>query len=164
MDVPIIRVTTYTIERRIAFATPCNAHTIMYVVNKEIEFCYGHRLLNYDGKCQHLHGHNARAVIRLERATLDKLGMVVDFSEISRVVGHWIDETLDHTMLLHKDDPFLALMRDAGEKVYVMDLNPTAENIARHIFDYVETQGYPVTEVALWETSGACARYLPNAD
>lgn len=136
----------------------------MYVVNKEIEFCYGHRLLGYDGKCQHLHGHNSRAVIRLESETLDDQGMVIDFSEIGRVVGRWIDDTLDHTMLLHKDDPFLAVMRDSGEKVYVMQDNPTAENIARHIYDFVAAQGYPVTEVALWETSGACARYYPSSE
>jgi 6-pyruvoyltetrahydropterin/6-carboxytetrahydropterin synthase len=38
----------------------------MYRVSKSVSFCYGHRLLNYQGKCQHLHGHNARAVITLE--------------------------------------------------------------------------------------------------
>ena len=38
----------------------------MYRVTREIDFCYGHRLLNYEGKCRHLHGHNGRAVITLQ--------------------------------------------------------------------------------------------------
>src|ERR1700734_2331516 len=108
----------------------------MFSVTREITFCYGHRLLEYDGKCRHLHGHNGRAVITLETDRLDGLGMVVDFSQLKRVVGGWIDETLDHKMLLHKDDPVLAFLTKQGEPIYVMDVNPTAENIPRLIFDY----------------------------
>ena len=79
----------------------------MFSVTREITFCYGHRLLDYDGKCRFLHGHNGRAVITLESDHLDDLGMVVDFSHLKRIVGGWIDETLDHKMLLHRDDPVL---------------------------------------------------------
>src|SRR5881227_52998 len=116
----------------------------MFRVTREIHFCYGHRLLNYDGKCRHLHGHNGRAVITLEAPELDALGMVVDFSRIKRVVSAWINETLDHKMLLHKDDPLLATLRQQGELFHVLDVNPTAENIARLIFDYTKSQGFPV--------------------
>src|SRR5206468_9170126 len=105
----------------------------MYRVTREIQFCYGHRLLRYEGKCRHLHGHNGRAVITLQAAELDPLGMVMDFSHIKRVLTAWIDATLDHKMLLHRDDPVLPLLRQQGEPVYVMDVNPTAENIARLI-------------------------------
>ena len=54
----------------------------MFRVTREIEFCYGHRLLNYDGKCRYLHGHNGLAVIAIEGAELDHRGMLVDFSDI----------------------------------------------------------------------------------
>ena len=54
----------------------------MFQVTREIDFCYGHRLLNYEGKCKHLHGHNGRVVITLEASELDERGMVIDFSEI----------------------------------------------------------------------------------
>jgi 6-pyruvoyltetrahydropterin/6-carboxytetrahydropterin synthase len=129
----------------------------MYRVTRELTFCYGHRLLNYDGKCRHLHGHNGRAVITLETAELDALGMVVDFSRLKRGVGAWIDEALDHKMLLHKDDPLLPFLRQQGEPIYVMDANPTAENIARLILDMAARQGFPVVEVSLWETDTCCA-------
>ncbi len=132
----------------------------MFRVTREISFCYGHRLLNYDGKCRHLHGHNGRAVLTLEAPQLDHLGMVADFSRIKNIVGTWIDSTLDHRMLLHRDDPVLPFLRQQGEPVHVLDVNPTAENIARLIFDYARGQGFPVVEVQLWETETCFATYV----
>src|ERR1700719_8891 len=84
---------------------PDRAEAVMFSVTRELTFCYGHRLLDYNGKRRHLHGHNARAVITLAGDQLDRLGMVVDFSHLKRIVGGWLDETLDHKMILHRDDP-----------------------------------------------------------
>src|SRR6476469_2216845 len=131
----------------------------MCSVTREIHFCYGHRRLDYAGKCRHLHGHNGTAVITLAGDKLDRRGMLVDFSDLKRVVGGWVDDTLDHTMLLHKDDPVLPPLREKGERVHVLDVNPTAENIAKLIFDYAAGQGFPVVEVRLWETENCCATY-----
>lgn len=133
----------------------------MFQVTRELRFCYGHRLLNYDGKCRHLHGHNGRAVITLQADQLDALGMVVDFSAIKRVVSGWIDDNLDHRMILHKDDPVLPTLKMQGEPVFLLDVNPTAENIAKLIFDYALAQGFPVVEVKLWETEDSFAVYRP---
>jgi 6-pyruvoyltetrahydropterin/6-carboxytetrahydropterin synthase len=134
----------------------------MYTVTKEVPFCYGHRLLNHQGKCRHLHGHNATAVIRLESKALNELGMVCDFSDIGDYVKGWIEQTLDHNMLLHSDDPVLPVLREAGERVYVMTANPTAENIARLIFEHVAAGGFPVAEVSIYETDSALASYRPD--
>jgi 6-pyruvoyltetrahydropterin/6-carboxytetrahydropterin synthase len=134
----------------------------MYRVSKSVAFCYGHRLLDYQGKCRHLHGHNARAVITLESAGLDERGMVEDFSGVKRLVWNWLDEEIDHTMLLHRDDPLLPMLQSAGERVRVVAENPTAEVIARMIFDYVADKGYPVVEVELWETDTSYASYRPQ--
>jgi 6-pyruvoyltetrahydropterin/6-carboxytetrahydropterin synthase len=131
----------------------------MFQVTREINFCYGHRLLNYDGKCRFLHGHNGRAVITLESPKLDALGMVVDFSRIKHTIQAWIEEAVDHKMLLHKADPILDHLRKQGEPVFVMDVNPTAENIAKLIFDYASSKGFPVIEVRLWETDNCYATY-----
>ncbi len=131
----------------------------MYRVTREISFCYGHRLLNYDGKCRHLHGHNGRALITLQGKQLDRQGMLVDFQDIKLRVQHWIDEQLDHNMLLCRDDPLLPLLRERGERVFVMDSNPTAENIARLIFEKAREAGLPVIEVVLWETENCFATY-----
>lgn len=131
----------------------------MYQITREIEFCYGHRLLNYDGKCRHLHGHNGRAIISLAGPALDARGMLVDFGEIKRKVQRWIDENIDHTMLLCRDDPLLPLLRERGERVFEMSCNPTAENIARLIYERTAEAGLPVVEVVLWETEKCCASY-----
>ncbi len=131
----------------------------MFRVMREIEFCYGHRLLRYEGKCRHLHGHNGKAAIVLEAPELDGRGMLVDFSDIKREVQRWIDETLDHTMLLCRDDPILPVLVENGERVHVMDENPTAENIARLIFKRAQEVGLPVVEVTLWETPRCRATY-----
>jgi 6-pyruvoyltetrahydropterin/6-carboxytetrahydropterin synthase len=134
----------------------------MYRVTRELSFCYGHRLLHYQGKCRHLHGHNGKVVITLESDELDERGMVRDFSEIKQVVSAWIDAQLDHKMLLHRDDPVLPLLRSTGEPVFVMDANPTAEAIARLIYEFAAAQGYPVIEVQLWETDTCYATYRPR--
>jgi 6-pyruvoyltetrahydropterin/6-carboxytetrahydropterin synthase len=131
----------------------------MFRVTREIHFCYGHRLLNYQGKCRNLHGHNGKAVITLEADKLDALGMVVDFSRVKDVVGKWIDNNLDHRMILHKEDPALDYLQKQGEPIFVIDVNPTAENIARLIYDCAREQGFPVTEVRLWETENCYASY-----
>lgn len=133
----------------------------MYRVTREIKFCYGHRLLDYAGKCRYLHGHNGRAIITIESDRLNALGMVMDFSDIKNVVSTWIDEHLDHRMILHRDDPILPTLRSMNEPVHVIDVNPTAENIARVIFDFTQSRGFPVTEVRLWETDSCFATYQP---
>ncbi len=131
----------------------------MYQVTREIDFCYGHRLLDYEGKCRHLHGHNGRVAIVLEAPDLDRRGMLVDFSEIKERVQRWIDETLDHTMLLCRADPIAPLLLERGERVFLMDVNPTAENIARLIYEHAAQVGLPVVEVCLWETPRCQASY-----
>lgn len=135
----------------------------MYRVTEIVEFCYGHRLLRYQGKCAHLHGHNGRVEIELASPSLNDQSMVADFSDISRIVKEWIDQNLDHRMLLHKDDPLVPLLRKHDEPVYVMDSDPTAEAIARVIYDCAVSRGLNVSEVRLWETGGSVASYAPSA-
>ena len=135
----------------------------MYEITRQIDFCYGHRLLNYEGKCRHLHGHNGRVLITLRSETLDERGMVLDFGEIKRVVSRWIDEQLDHRMLLHRDDPAVPALQALGEPLYLMDCNPTAENIARVIFEFTQSQGFPVVQTRLYETPRCYAVWRPGS-
>jgi 6-pyruvoyltetrahydropterin/6-carboxytetrahydropterin synthase len=131
----------------------------MHRVTRELHFCYGHRLLDYSGKCRHLHGHNGRVLITIESQGLDKLGMVVDFSDIKRLMQTWIDEHLDHKMILHRNDPILPTLQAQREPVYLLDVNPTAENIAKLIYQQAKVLGFPVAEVSLWETTTSYATY-----
>lgn len=134
---------------------------VMFTVTKKIEFCYGHRLLQYEGACRHLHGHNGLVEVMIRADALDARGMVHDFSEIKRAIKSWIDENLDHRMLLHQDDPVLPVLRRMGEPLFVMEHNPTAENIAKLIYRQAHDLGLPVARVRLWETPNSCASFEP---
>ena len=131
----------------------------MYTVTKQIHFCYGHRLLNYDGKCRWLHGHNGLVEIALASEKLDERGMVYDFTIIKQVIQAWIDEHLDHKMILHRADPLVSTLQEHGDPLYLLDENPTAEAIARLIYEEAARQGFPVVEVRLWETPTSWAAY-----
>lgn len=131
----------------------------MYRVSREIDFCYGHRLLNYEGKCRHLHGHNGKAVITIEAPTLDDRGMVLDFGDIKQVVSTWIDDNLDHRMILQREDPAVEALLKLREPLYLIDDNPTAENIARLIYQFTRDAGFPIVEARLWETPKCYATY-----
>jgi 6-pyruvoyltetrahydropterin/6-carboxytetrahydropterin synthase len=131
----------------------------MYSVTKRIEFCYGHRLLDYDGICKHPHGHNAVAEIEVRTDALDARNMVVDFSDIKREIKGWIDRELDHKMVLRHDDPLVKPLQDLGEPVYLLDSNPTVERIARLIFENARAHGFAVVSVRVWETPSSFATY-----
>lgn len=130
-----------------------------YLVTKRIDFCYGHRLLDYDGVCRHLHGHNAMVEVDIAAEALDRLDMVVDFSDVKRLVKAWIDRELDHKLILRRDDPLVAVLTAQGEPLVLLDHNPTAERLAQLIFDKARELGFSVVEVRFWETPTSCAVY-----
>jgi len=128
-------------------------------VTKSIDFCYGHRLLDHDGQCRYLHGHNGRLEIDMEAEALDHRGMVVDFGKVKDLIKGWIDANLDHRMILCRRDPAIPALRDLGEPLYLIDGNPTAENLVRLIFEQARRIGLSVVEVRLWETPTSYATY-----
>lgn len=131
----------------------------MYSVSKTFSFCYGHRLMNDPGKCGGLHGHTAKATIVIEADELDKLGMVCHFDQLKEKIGTWIEENLDHRMLLAEGDPLTKLLHEQGERVVTLAGNPTAENIAKMLFDETKAAGLPVSEVEIWESPTSKATY-----
>ena len=131
----------------------------MYLVTKRIDFCYGHRLLDYDGVCKHPHGHNAVVEVDVRTVELDRRNMVADFSDIKRIVKGWIDRELDHKMILRHDDPLVAALEALHEPIFKTDSNPTVEHIAKLIFDMSRHHGLDVVAVRVWETPTSSAEY-----
>lgn len=131
----------------------------MYKVVKEINFCYGHRLLDYEGKCAHPHGHNGKIEIQLQSKSLDKRGMVYDFGDIKEIIHKWVDSELDHKMILRKDDPLAKILRNLNEPTFEMKENPTAEALAKLIYDYAKSKKLPISKVTFWETTSSSATY-----
>ena len=123
----------------------------MFEVTIEETFAAGHALRNYRGKCENVHGHNYRCQVTLEGAELDSVGLLVDFVELKKVV-HGVLDRMDHQWL-NEFPPFDVL-------------NPSAENMARYIYDEVSEglktrQGVRVGAIRLWETDTASATYRP---
>ena len=131
----------------------------MYKVTKEIQFCYGHRLMEYEGMCKHPHGHNARVEVEVEAEALDHKGMVLDFGEIKKTLKQWVDSQLDHRMILRRDDPFVKWLTANREPYFLMDENPTAENLAKLLYRFMKSSGCPVSSVKFWETPTSFATY-----
>lgn len=120
----------------------------MFEIYKEGSFSAAHRLRHYSGKCENLHGHNWKVQVFLKAERLDDLGMVMDFGILKAEMDE-ILARLDHKEL-NKLKPF-------------QGINPTAENIARWIFqemsEKVKDERIQVSKVMVWETDSSCAIY-----
>jgi 6-pyruvoyltetrahydropterin/6-carboxytetrahydropterin synthase len=123
----------------------------MFEITIEETFAAGHALRNYRGKCENVHGHNYRCQVQVEGGKLDDIGLLVDFVELKKVV-HSVLDRMDHQWL-NEWPPF--------DK-----LNPSAENMAKFIYDEVTAgltprAGVKIGWVKLWETDTASALYRP---
>jgi len=144
-------------------------------VTKRIEFDAAHRLCNYVGKCSNVHGHRYAAEFTFSSDRLTDQGFVVDFGDIKRLIGNWIDEYWDHALILKEGDEAVNIsLSDA--KVYYMDKsNPTAENMAEYlwnkafelfdkesIIDYTREHEYRIRleKVRVYETPTSWAEYM----
>ena len=122
----------------------------MFEVSIDYSFSAGHALREYKGKCENVHGHNYKVRVAVEGETLDATGLLVDFVDLRQAVRSVVDR-LDH-QFLNDVAPFDRL-------------NPSAENLARYIFQELAPQVAPsgarVQAVTVWETDTSCATYRP---
>src|SRR3972149_6824101 len=102
----------------------------MYAVTIELDFCYGHRLMDYVGKCMHPHGHNGRVQIEVQAPGLDRRGMVYDFGDVKAAIRGWADKELDHKMILRRGDPMPAGLQPMGGPCLVLEMNPPPGGVA----------------------------------
>lgn len=123
----------------------------MYTITVRSEFNSAHRLRDYHGKCEDLHGHNWSVEVSASGLQLDHTGMVVDFTKLKKDLADILDE-LDHKFLNDLD--------------YFKKINPTSENIAKWIYDNLKSscQKYNINlaKVTVWETSSSSACYEEN--
>ena len=130
-----------------------------FEVTKTIYFSYGHRLMSYDGPCKNLHGHNAKVEITLASETLNGKGMVADFGDIKKKLKRWIDDNWDHRFILCQKDPLFSALKKLDPAVIAVPVNPTAENLAKILYEKAKTLGLPVRSVTFWETESSSAIY-----
>ncbi len=146
----------------------------------------GHRVVGHEGKCAHLHGHRYQIQVTVRSTDLDDIGRVVDFAVLKQGIGGWLDANWDHGLVMWHEDPFMGLFGVAarekfkdpengelmsllsGMKVYVMNSNPTAENMARYLMDeiipgIIGDQALTCTKVVVMETPNCWACATPVA-
>jgi 6-pyruvoyltetrahydropterin/6-carboxytetrahydropterin synthase len=129
---------------------------------RRLEFDYGHRLLNHESKCAHAHGHRGVAEIECTSFSLDKAGRVIDFGDIKRIVGGWIDEKWDHAFLANAQDrAMIDFLQRQAQRYYLFDFEPSAENMARYLLwksqELLAPRGIRVSRVRFWETPNGSA-------
>ena len=119
----------------------------MFEVRVEKTFAAAHRLFDYNGPCESLHGHNYRVEVAYVGTELDRFGMLVDFTDIKKAFNAVL-KTLDHTYL--------------NELPAFQNLSPSAENIAAHIFHALKQTSFDrakLDHVSVWETPTQVAKY-----
>lgn len=137
----------------------------MATVTRIFEFDAAHRVMNERVKCFNLHGHRFKVEVTFEYNKKAALGYAIDFKEIKRIVGAYIDEHLDHACILNPlDKELIDLCKKNGWRVYIVgmgrneDINPSAENLASELLYIVkqlfikDRANIRTTNIRLYET------------
>jgi len=104
-------------------------------ITKQFSFETGHALYGYDGKCRNVHGHSYKLSVTVIGNPIDdnthvKFGMVIDFSDLKKVVKEEIVDVFDHVTVFNKNTPHVELAKelsDRGHNVLLVDYQPTSE-------------------------------------
>lgn len=134
-------------------------------LTRKCTFDSGHRVMNERMKCFNIHGHTYICELTFEFNEMEEIGYAIDFKEVKRVGCQWIDDILDHGMILNpKDSKLIETTKELGGKLWLMSLNgeneycnPSAENIAKEIFLAMEVlfenyNNLNIHSIKLWET------------
>lgn len=123
----------------------------MYEIKIITQFAAAHRLENFQGKCESLHGHNWKVEVFLVGDRLDEVGLLLDFGEV-KARTHELLEEIDHRYL--------------NELPAFQNQNPSSENLARYLYTQLtgslNRDGVRVSRVSVWESDSACASYYQD--
>ncbi|AXT52121.1 6-carboxytetrahydropterin synthase [Aquimarina sp. BL5] len=106
-------------------------------ITKQFSFETGHALYGYDGKCKNVHGHSYKLGVTVIGSPITdtshvKLGMVIDFGDLKKIVKEDIEDIFDHATVFNKNTPHIELARELekrGHNVILVDYQPTSENM-----------------------------------
>ena len=139
----------------------------MLKVAKEFSFDMAHLLDGHDGKCKNLHGHTYKLQVIVSGETENsgaKKGMVIDFSDLKKVVNDLIISPMDHAFIYdqssERETKIAQLLQQLNSKTFALPVRSTAENLAQFIFQRLkENVGFHLHSVRLWETPTSFAEY-----
>lgn len=141
-------------------------------VTKFYDFEMAHALWNYNGLCKNIHGHTYKLYVTVIGEPISdpqssKMGMVIDFGDLKKIVKGEIVDKLDHSLVIYKDAPHKQLLTlgDMYHRHFVFDFQPTCENLVVWIANKIKPllpQGVELKKVKLYETASSSAEW--NAD
>jgi len=143
-----------------------------YSVQKSFTFPYGHRLMKNKNLCKNIHGHNARLDVRISTDKLNADDMVIDFTDLKKIVKTLVDK-LDHAFFVNKEDKRVleaVYSIQEKDKMFITEKDPTSEYLCQWIYEEIaiqfidplsveNTKRLHVDFVRLWESDGSMAEY-----
>lgn len=142
-------------------------------ITKEFTFETGHALYGYDGKCRNVHGHSYQLAVTIIGKPIEtpgevKLGMVMDFGDLKKIVKEEIVDPFDHATIFNKNTPHVALantLATEGHKVILADYQPTSENMVLDFASKIKTrlpENIRLHSLKLRETGTAFAEWYAS--
>lgn len=123
----------------------------MFEISIQKSFASAHRLRNYDGQCEAVHGHNWKVEVFVRTGDLNAIGLAIDFKDLKDITRSVLSE-LDHKYL-NEIPPF-------------DEINPSSENIARYLYHRLKAEikapGVSVSKISVWESDNAVASYFED--
>lgn len=139
-------------------------------ITKEFRFDGAHSLLGYDGKCRYIHGHSYILYVTVsgfptEDVNDPKNGMLMDFSELKRIVSENIIDRFDHALVLRDDAPLAKEIQETYNNVILLPFQPTCENLAIYFADTIKEHlpgGIALVSLKLHETATSYAEWFAS--
>lgn len=149
-----------------------------YQVAKKFNFEAGHRVwsqelnnndlgLRFENKCRNIHGHSYKVIVYVSSDKLNEYGVVIDFTLIKAYM-HELLEKLDHAMIIDVNDPLFSLFeqleRENNMKLFRVNFVPTAENLAKFIYDYLYyklQKKVKIDKIEVYETATSVGTFIP---
>lgn len=139
-------------------------------ITREFSFEGAHALEGYDGKCSHIHGHSYRLAVTvigepIAEDNSPKKGMVIDFTDLKRIVNENIIDKFDHALVMRRGAELSDEIQKAYGNVVLVDFQPTSEMLAIHFAHTIAEklpEGISLYSVKLWETEKSCAEWYAS--
>ncbi len=142
-------------------------------ITKQFSFETGHALYGYDGKCKNVHGHSYKLFVTVIGSPIEdknnvKYGMVIDFTDLKKIVKEEIVDVFDHATVFNKNTPHIELakeLKDRGHHVILVEYQPTSENM---VIDFVQKissrlpEGIELFSLRLQETDSSFAEWYAS--
>lgn len=136
-------------------------------ITKEFHFEMSHCLNNYDGACKNIHGHSYKLFVTLRgEPSKDKnsssYGMVMDFTQLKKMVKENILDIFDHSLVIERNSPFIEFIKQIDTKKNIVDFQPTCENLVLYFKKQIEPllpQNVELYKMVLYETASSCAEW-----